>query len=39
MMWFETDVSALPIGPIMKGQDVQEERTALSFFLMTAVYV
>jgi hypothetical protein len=23
----------------MKGQDVQEERTALSFFLMTAVYV
>jgi hypothetical protein len=23
--WFETDVSGLPIGPIFKGETVQEE--------------
>jgi hypothetical protein len=24
--WFETDVSGLPVGPIFKGQAVQEKR-------------
>jgi hypothetical protein len=27
--WFETDVSGLPIGPVIKGQAVQEEVTGL----------
>jgi hypothetical protein len=30
-MWFEIDVSGLPIGPIFKGQVVQQEGVALRF--------